>query len=203
MKPSASTRPPSAPGLRRGPPAARSGASCETSCHSAAVAALLVDLAQAAPQRHATRRRCRTRGSPSATQAYLQRLGLVQLVHALVDREQAAHAEQHQRDDEAPEVDRLAVAERMSAVGGLRPLRRPHSSSPWLPQSANEWIASASIDDEPVKIAPAVLASAIAKLAPSANRIDLQRIGACATCHAASLAPRFDVARCSPMQPAT
>jgi hypothetical protein len=41
-----------------------------------------------------------------------------------------------------------------------------------LAQSAYEWIASASIDDEPVKIAPPVFASAIRKFAPSANRID-------------------------------
>src|SRR4249919_1930988 len=49
----------------------------------------------------------------------------------------------------------------------------PQSRSPWLAQSAYEWIASASIDDDPVKIAPPVLATAIRKFAPSANRIDL------------------------------
>jgi hypothetical protein len=42
-----------------------------------------------------------------------------------------------------------------------------------LAQSAYEWIASASIDDEPVKIASPVFASAIRKFAPGANRIDL------------------------------
>ena len=42
-----------------------------------------------------------------------------------------------------------------------------------MAQSAYEWIASASIDEEPVKTAPAVFASAIAKLAPSAKKIDL------------------------------
>jgi hypothetical protein len=48
----------------------------------------------------------------------------------------------------------------------------PSSSRPWFAQSAYEWIASASIDDEPVYTAPAVLAIAIRKFAPSANRTD-------------------------------
>jgi hypothetical protein len=36
-----------------------------------------------------------------------------QLVLSLVDREQATHAEQQDRDDKAPEVTQLAVAKRM------------------------------------------------------------------------------------------
>ena len=48
----------------------------------------------------------------------------------------------------------------------------PSSKRPWLPQSANEWIASASIADEPVYAAPALLARAMAKLAPSAYSTD-------------------------------
>src|SRR5690242_14716449 len=50
---------------------------------------------------------------------------------------------------------------------------KPHSRSAWLPQSAYEWIASASIEEEPVNTAPAVLARAIAKLAARAKTIDL------------------------------
>src|SRR5438132_14045661 len=46
-------------------------------------------------------------------------------------------------------------------------------SSAWLPQSAYEWMASASIADEPVKAAPPVFATAIARLAPRAKKIDL------------------------------
>jgi hypothetical protein len=44
----------------------------------------------------------------------------------------------------------------------------PSSSSAWLPQSANEWIASASIALEPVAIAATSFATPIAKFAPSA-----------------------------------
>jgi len=45
-------------------------------------------------------------------------LGLVQLVPAFVEREQAAEREQHQRDDERPEEHRLAPAQ--GVVGGGR-----------------------------------------------------------------------------------
>src|SRR5262249_39306270 len=44
----------------------------------------------------------------------------------------------------------------------------PRSSSAWLPQSANEWIASASMEDEPVIQAAVALATKIPKLADSA-----------------------------------
>ena len=111
---------------------------------------------------------------PIATQAFSSGSARLQLVDAFVDREQAAHAEQHQRDDEAPEVDRLAVAERMVAARlGACPRAFPRAAAPGWRSRRYEWIASASIDDEPVKTAPAVLASAIRKFAPSANRIDL------------------------------
>jgi hypothetical protein len=66
-------------------------------------------------------------------------------VVALVQREQAAHAEQHDRDDERVDVTLAPVTERMFL--GRPP---PTSSSPWLLESATEWIASASIDDDPV-----------------------------------------------------
>ncbi len=54
-----------------------------------------------------------------------ERLRLVQLVPAFVDREQPADAEEQQRDDEAPEVRDLAVAERMLARGRLLGLLQP------------------------------------------------------------------------------
>src|SRR5215471_15029488 len=44
----------------------------------------------------------------------------------------------------------------------------PRRSNPWLPQSANEWIASASIEEEPVIQAAVALATKIPKLADSA-----------------------------------
>ena len=43
---------------------------------------------------------------------------VAELVDALVEREQAAHAEQHQRHHERPEVALGAVAERVRVVGG-------------------------------------------------------------------------------------
>jgi hypothetical protein len=44
----------------------------------------------------------------------------------------------------------------------------PQRSRTWLPESAYEWIASASMALEPLKIAAAVLAAAMARFAPSA-----------------------------------
>ena len=70
---------------------------------------------------------------------------VAQLLDALVEGEQAAHREQHEGDDEGPEVALAAVAERMVGVGGLASARLPpSSSSAWLPVSASEWTASAS-----------------------------------------------------------
>src|SRR5438552_3995409 len=63
-----------------------------------------------------------------------------------------------------------------SAVGSRRASRRPRISSAWLPQSAKEWMASASSDDEPVATAPAVLAAAMARFAPSAKRMDFRTL---------------------------
>jgi hypothetical protein len=47
----------------------------------------------------------------------------------------------------------------------------PISNRPWLAQSANEWIASASMAPEPVKTAAANLAVAMPPLAASAYKI--------------------------------
>ena len=47
----------------------------------------------------------------------------------------------------------------------------PSSNSNWLPQSASECTVSASIALEWVKYAATPLATAIAKFAPSANRM--------------------------------
>jgi len=44
----------------------------------------------------------------------------------------------------------------------------PQSNSPWLPESAKEWIASASIALDPVASAAAVFAAAMARFAPNA-----------------------------------
>ena len=49
----------------------------------------------------------------------LDLVGVAQLGDALVEGEQAAHREQHEGDDEGPEVALPAVAERVLAVGGL------------------------------------------------------------------------------------
>jgi hypothetical protein len=55
-----------------------------------------------------------------------------------------------------------------SVEGGRFACFMPQSSKPWLPLSANEWIASASMALEPVNTAAAVLATAMARFAPSA-----------------------------------
>ena len=94
-------------------------------------------------------RRAARRSAPTATA--LDRLGVLPLVHALVDREQAADAEQHDRDDERVDValrGRSRTGARSSAARAAR--LPPMSSSTWLPESASEWIDSASIEREPV-----------------------------------------------------
>src|SRR6187402_1816974 len=47
----------------------------------------------------------------------------------------------------------------------------PSRSRPWLPQSAAEWTASASMAPDPVKRAATSLATKMAKLAPSARKM--------------------------------
>ncbi|GAB2916930.1 hypothetical protein GCM10027203_15700 [Nonomuraea fastidiosa] len=47
----------------------------------------------------------------------------------------------------------------------------PISSRTWLPESATEWMPSASIDEEPVKNAATNLDTAIAKFADNAAMI--------------------------------
>jgi hypothetical protein len=73
------------------------------------------------------------------------------LCQALVHREQAAEREQDQRHDERPEEHRLAPAQRVVGLGGRFACCIPQRSSAWLPLSAKEWIASASIALEPVR----------------------------------------------------
>jgi len=63
-----------------------------------------------------------------------------------------------------------------SSEGGRSAWRRPSSSKPWLPQSASECTASASIAPEPVTIAAASLLTKMAKLAPSAKKIALSEL---------------------------
>ena len=46
--------------------------------------------------------------------------------------------------------------------------RPPKSSSPWLPESATEWIDSASIDDEPVRKNATNLVTAMPRFANNA-----------------------------------
>src|SRR5688572_22369919 len=58
-----------------------------------------------------------------------------------------------------------------SGLGSRFACFMPQRSRPWLPLSAYEWIASASIELEPVAIAAPVLATAMARFAPSAYRI--------------------------------
>jgi hypothetical protein len=62
---------------------------------------------------------------PDAEPHALDRLGVLDLVDALVDGERAAAEEQHQGDHERPEVDGAPVAERMGVVGRLLRLTDP------------------------------------------------------------------------------
>ena len=53
-----------------------------------------------------------------------------ELLDALEDREQPADAEQHERDDEGPEVAQRPVAERVHIVGGpTRPRAAEHEQT--------------------------------------------------------------------------
>src|SRR5210317_616683 len=61
-----------------------------------------------------------------------------------------------------------------SSVGAFVVCRRPRMSSSWLPASATEWMASASIAPEPVNRAATPLATAMAVFAKSAKRTDFR-----------------------------
>ena len=93
---------------------------------------------------------------------------LVELVVRLVEGEQTADAEQHDRDDEGVDVALAAVAERVLRVASRRDLLPPSSSSTWLPVSATEWIASASIELTPVSKNAMNLVTAMPVFASSA-----------------------------------
>ena len=96
------------------------------------------------------------------------RLGVADLVDALVDREDAAAEEDHQRDDEGVEVDLAPVAERVPGIGRpLGPLH-PDEQQDWLAVSTTECTPSASIAVEPVSAPPTNFAAAMARLAPAA-----------------------------------
>ena len=98
----------------------------------------------------------------------LEVVRVADLLDALEDGEGAAEAEQHEGHDEGPEVALAAVAEGV-APSAASPARRPPSSSrPWLPESATEWMASASIEAEPVMTKPTSLATAMPGLASRA-----------------------------------
>ena len=97
---------------------------------------------------------------------------VAQLLDALVEGEQAAHREQHEGDDERPEVALAAVAERVLDVGALRaPACRRAAAAAWLPVSAREWTASASRPAELVIRKPTNLAMAMPRLAKKAARM--------------------------------
>ncbi len=88
------------------------------------VATYFLDFAQAAQQG------CRfeddgQREDDDRNPDHRQRLRMLQLVNPLVDREQAAHRKQQDRDDKAPEVAELAIAERMLRIGTALRLCEP------------------------------------------------------------------------------
>ena len=83
---------------------------------------------------------------------------------ALVDRHAAADAEDADRHDQAPEVELLAVAERVRALGGRALLLMPSKSRAPLPVSTSEWMPSEIIAELPVMAAAMNLMMAIARL---------------------------------------
>jgi hypothetical protein len=94
-----------------------------------------------------------------------------QLLVALEQREQRAEGEQHDGDQERPEVPLTPEAEGCSAVGARRPDRPPSASRAWLPVSATEWIDSANIEAAPVNRNATNLTIAMPRLARNAARI--------------------------------
>ena len=107
----------------------------------------------------------------NADRRALDLVRVAQLVDALVQGEQAAHAEQHERDDERPEVALRPVAERVLGVGRALAALAPSISRAWLPVSASEWPDSASSPAEPVMRKPTNLATAMPRLAKNAAMI--------------------------------
>ena len=105
--------------------------------------------------------------------------GMADVREAFRDGDAAAEDEDEQGDDERPEVELFAVAERMSFVGGLAALAlagEKRSRAP-LPQSTTEWMASDSMAEEPVKRKPMILATAMPMLAAMATKMDLREEG--------------------------
>ena len=76
---------------------------------------------------------------------------MLDLVHTLVDREDAADGEQHDGDDERVDEPLPAVSEGVLVVAARLARLPPISSSTWFPESASECTDSASIEDEPRK----------------------------------------------------
>ncbi len=89
---------------------------------AAAGRAVRVGLLVGGAQREALQQH-REQQDPDGDREVLDIVGVAELLDPLVDREQAAHREQHEGDDERPEVPLAAVAERVRRVGRLgRPL---------------------------------------------------------------------------------
>ncbi len=81
-----------------------------------ALAADMVRLVHGGPQRERFHDHRREQHADRPAQPF-ELVGVAQLLERLEDREQSARAEQHERDDERPEVPRRFVAERMLLVG--------------------------------------------------------------------------------------
>ena len=79
-----------------------------------------------------------------------QWLRLPHVLDAFEERHAAAHAEIEHGDDEAPEVQLLAMPERVLLVGWALAQLMPTSSSTPLPVSTAEWMPSDSIAELPV-----------------------------------------------------
>ena len=107
-------------------------------------------------------------------------LGIGDVDDAFVDRHAGAEREHQDGDDEAPEIELAAVAERVDACRpACATAWRPHISSSWLVESTTLWTPSVSIADEPVIAAATNLDDGDAEVGAEA------RSAACGCCGAA------------------
>ena len=140
----------------------------------AVVAAHAIGLAHGGAQRERLEHHRHDAAPAIGSHGVFQRVRMRELVDALVDREHPADAEQDDGDHERVDVPLAAVAERMLRVGlALRRRRPPRSSSTWLPVSATECTASASIEADPETAHAMNLVIAIPRFASIAAMIAL------------------------------
>src|SRR5207248_1503598 len=66
-----------------------------------------------------------------------------------IQRDSTAHQQDHDGDDEGPEIRLHPMAKRMIGIGGPATASRPTSNRTWFAESTSEWIASVEIAADP------------------------------------------------------